>query len=104
MAANPALSSVNESILSQRPHLFSATSVFISQAQYQQMQALVSAVEQVVDLPAYRQTVLDDAPAIAQRDNPTRGVFLGYDFHLSPEGVRLIEINTMQAGHYSIRF
>lgn len=96
--ADPALSSVNESILTQRPHLFSATSVFISQAQYQQMQALVSAVEQVVDLPAYRQTVLDDAPAIAQQANPTRGVFLGYDFHLSPEGVRLIEINTNAGG------
>jgi glutathione synthase/RimK-type ligase-like ATP-grasp enzyme len=62
------------------------------------MQALVSAVEQVVDLPAYRQTVLDDAPAIAQQANPTRGVFLGYDFHLSPEGVRLIEINTNAGG------
>lgn len=96
--ADPALSSVNESILTQRPNLFSATSVFISQAQYQQMQALVSAVEQVVDLPAYRQTVLDDAPAIAQQANPTRGVFLGYDFHLSPEGVRLIEINTNAGG------
>ncbi len=96
--SDPALLSVNESILTLRPNLFSATSVFISLAQRQQMQALIRAVEQVVALPSYRDAAFADAPAIARLVNPTRGVFLGYDFHLSPQGVQLIEINTNAGG------
>lgn len=96
--SDPTLSALGESILTQRPHLFSATSVFISPLQQQQMQQLITAIEQVVALPAYRQAVLHQAPNIAQLSNPARGVFLGYDFHLSPQGVQLIEINTNAGG------
>jgi len=42
--------------------------------------------------------VLSSAPSIAQIDQPTGGVFLGYDFHITDEGPQLIEINTNAGG------
>ena len=38
------------------------------------------------------------APGIARHDPGAQGVFVGYDFHLAPEGPRLIEINTNSGG------
>src|SRR5690606_24537928 len=49
-------------------------------------------------LPAYRDRVLAHAPAIAPHDAGTRSVFLGYGFHLTPSGPKLIEINTNAGG------
>lgn len=80
------------------PHLFSDLPVFISQAQSQQMQMLIAAVESVVALPSYRELVLADSPDIARLDQRARGVFFGYDFHLEGERIGLIEINTNAGG------
>lgn len=81
------------------PHLFSARPVFTSATQITQMADLVRAVESVVALPAYREFVLRDAPAVA-RYNPggVKGVFLGYDFHLEQDRCGVIEINTNAGG------
>ncbi len=81
-----------------RPHLFSATQVFITQPDLERMTDVVHAVEAVSRLPEYRRAVLDRAPAIARADPGPRGVFMGYDFHLTAEGPRLIEINTNAGG------
>ncbi len=86
------------SILETRPHLFSASAVFVSRADVERMAAIIHAVETVVALPAYSETVLSWGPAIAQIDHGPRGVFLGYDFHLGAEGPQLIEINTNAGG------
>jgi len=72
--------------------------VSITQAQACYMAAVVAAIEEVVALPAYRSAVLAWAPQLAQVDPGTPGVLLGYDFHLGPEGPRLIEINTNAGG------
>jgi hypothetical protein len=80
------------------PNLFSTLPVFISQAQSAQMDALIDAIESVVALPAYRARVLGNAAAIACLDQPARGVFFGYDFHLEGERIGLIEINTNAGG------
>lgn len=80
------------------PHLFSAAPVFVDQAQVARMRAVIAAVEHVVALPAYREHVLASAPAIARLAFGPRAVFLGYDFHLSPSGPKLIEINTNAGG------
>jgi hypothetical protein len=63
------------------------------------MADVVSAVESVVALPAYREFILRHAPAIA-RHNPggIKGVFLGYDFHLEEDRCGVIEINTNAGG------
>lgn len=81
------------------PYLFAAQPVFVDAGQLQRMAQVVQAVESVVALPAYREQVLADAPAIA-RLGPSgpRSVFFGYDFHLDHGQLGLIEINTNAGG------
>ena len=80
------------------PHALAARPVFVSAAQLARMSALVKAVESVVSLPAYQETVLARAPAIARHLPGARGVFFGYDFHVARSGMGLIEINTNAGG------
>jgi hypothetical protein len=82
------------------PHLFSQTAVFMSGATLQAIKESIAAIERVVALPAYQQAVLAYAPERAQRDFGPSGVFMGYDFHLSPQGPQLIEINTNAGGAF----
>lgn len=86
------------SLVETQPHLFSAVPVFICRAHAEQMAAVVSALEAVVELPAYQEAALSRAPGIARYDPGARGVFLGLDFHLSEDGPKLIEINTNAGG------
>ena len=85
-------------VMEGRAHLFSDTMVFVGAQDAQRMADLVAAIERVVALPAYRAHVSNWAPASAQDEQAARGVFLGYDFHLDPDGPRLIEINTNAGG------
>ncbi len=80
------------------PHLFSHTPVFLCHEDARRMAAAVRAVEAAIRLPAYRDAVLQWAPAAARHDSGTRGAFLGFDFHLSGDGPKLIEINTNAGG------
>lgn len=80
------------------PHLFSSTPLFVDGADARRMADVVRAVEAAIALPAYRDAALAWAPAIAHHDFGTRGAFLGFDFHLSAEGPKLIEINTNAGG------
>jgi hypothetical protein len=52
----------------------------------------------VVALEDYQNLVLEWAPEIAWRCHGPRGVFFGYDFHLTNNGPKLIEINTNAGG------
>jgi hypothetical protein len=87
-----------EALRRSHPNLFSATAVFAAPADIARMRAVIEAVETVVALPAYRSRALRGAPPGARFDPGTRGVFLGYDFHLGPDGPKLIEINTNAGG------
>ena len=81
------------------PFLFSAHPVFISQQHMQAMSELIGAVESVVALPHYRARVLARSPPIARHDpGGAKGVFFGYDFHVTAEQVGLIEVNTNAGG------
>lgn len=80
------------------PHLFSRTPVFLPAAHAYRMAETVRAVESAVVLPAYRDAMLSLAPEIARHDSGTRGAFLGFDFHHSESGPKLIEINTNAGG------
>lgn len=80
------------------PHLLSAQATFLSAAHAAQMQAVVTAIEQVASHPAYRQAVLAAKPAIARYVPGPIGIFMGYDFHLGETGPQLIEINTNAGG------
>ena len=81
-----------------RPHLFSDTMVFVGEAHLEAMAELAAAVDEVAHLPAYQAAVLAWAPQSARFAPPNAGVFLGYDFHLTVDGPRLIEINTNAGG------
>ena len=80
------------------PHLFSSTAVFASQATVQAIQNAVAAIERTLSLPAWAAQVLPTASAIARADHGPLGVFMGYDFHITPQGPQLIEINTNAGG------
>ncbi|MFO1183517.1 MAG: hypothetical protein U1E56_01865 [Bauldia sp.] len=80
------------------PHLISAQPLFLSGLHAREMQAIVSAIETVARLPAYRQAIGARVPDIAKDAPGPLGVFMGYDFHLSADGPRLIEINTNAGG------
>ena len=82
------------------PHLFSEAPVFLDPEHADEMQRIVAAVESVVGLPAYQQRVLQGAPAIARARKRAAGVFMGFDFHLAPDGPKLIEINTNAGGAF----
>lgn len=87
-------------VLQHQQQLFSHTAVFISPAQWQQLQQLIAAVMRVTELPGYRNQVLANATAIAKQPSPTTGVFMGFDFHLSDAGPQIIEINTNAGGGF----
>jgi hypothetical protein len=81
-----------------RPHLFSATPVFISAHDHSMISRTVAALHRIAALPEYRAAALARATSIALGEFGPEGAFMGYDFHLGAEGPRLIEINTNAGG------
>ena len=98
LQADPASSGLHDLIEQRCPHLFASLPLFISRDHVRAMREVIGAVERVVALPDYRETALAWAPEIARHDPGAAGAFIGYDFHLAPEGPRLIEINTNAGG------
>ncbi len=96
---NPALFDL---VRDRLPSLFSARPVVLSQAQVQRMARLISALESVVALPAYREEVLARSDPIARHPTCAKSVFMGYDFHVHGnehgQGFGLIEVNTNAGG------
>ena len=87
------LSDLPAGLLAARPHLFSAARVRIPAADLAKMREIIAAIERVVALPAWAGFTKVGAGGMAQA-----GVFMGYDFHLTPAGPQLIEINTNAGG------
>ena len=83
-----------------RPNLFSSGPAFLSHAQVREMEAVVAAIETVAELPAFQDAVLAWAPELARVATGPRGAFMGYDFHLTPAGPKLIEVNTNAGGAF----
>lgn len=80
------------------PHLFSNNGLFISHPQLQAMQQAVRVLHQTLLLPAWREHALGQQPELLRMADGPQGVFMGYDFHLTESGPRLIEINTNAGG------
>nr|CRH07109.1 conserved protein of unknown function [Candidatus Magnetococcus massalia] len=80
------------------PQGFVTFPVTLPKSALKQMVAFVRALERVVALPAYRQQVTAQLPEAAQFEHGHGSVMMGYDFHLTEEGPRLIEINTNAGG------
>ncbi len=77
-------------------HLFATSGLFVSQNQLTAMQEAVRVLHEVMTSPVWRQHALAADPAL-ERAGPC-GVFMGYDFHLTESGPKLIEINTNAGG------
>lgn len=80
------------------PNLLSAQPLFLSQPHADIMQKLVTAIETVATLDSYQSAAFEYAPDIVRYQPGAIGVFMGYDFHLTPDGPKLIEINTNAGG------
>ncbi len=89
------LSDLPADLLAARPHLLSPAAVPIAAGDLARMRELIAAVESVVALPAWDALVKVSPHGTAPQPG---GVFMGYDFHLTPEGPQLIEINTNAGG------
>jgi hypothetical protein len=89
-----------DSLKSTHAYLFARSPIFVSRGNVRAMQALVRAVDAVVALQAYREAVLTWAPPMARFEPSAAGALLGYDFHVTPQGPRLIEINTNAGGAF----
>ncbi len=74
-------------------NLFSNAVIFVTAAQVGQMQAVITAVEEVV----VKQPPPQPSP---DGRGSALGVFYGYDFHLNLQGAHLIEINTNAGGAF----
>lgn len=98
LESDPGLTGLAQSIAQTRPNLFSSTVVFLSSGTFDAIVATVAAIERVMALPDYQALALVRAPAIAQHKFGPAGVYMGYDFHVTAEGPRLIEINTNAGG------
>lgn len=85
-------------LIDERPHLFAESVVFVAESSILRQREIIAAIESVIAMPAYQQRVLAYAPETAQFIPKAHGVFFGYDFHLSPTGPQLIEINSNAGG------
>ncbi len=88
------------SIVESHPHLFSATPVFLQAVHVEKMRRVIEEIESIVQLPVYQQAILSQAAPIARIEPRTAGVFMGFDFHITPDGPKLIEINTNAGGAF----
>ncbi|MCK5826030.1 MAG: hypothetical protein KAG93_03280 [Desulfuromusa sp.] len=65
-----------------------------------QMLRLVRLLFRLNQSADYRDRVFPDLPAVAQFDPGHAALMMGYDFHLTANGPRLIEVNTNAGGGY----
>lgn len=85
-------------LVDERPHQYAEALVYIAEATVKRQLEIIDAIESVIALPAYQQQVLAYAPDTARFVPKAHAVFFGYDFHLSPQGPQLIEINSNAGG------
>lgn len=76
----------------------SPTSVALPRRVLARMIRLVRALDSLSRWPAYRLLVEPSLPEIARFNPGHDAVMMGYDFHLTPGGPRLIEVNTNAGG------
>ncbi len=80
--------------------VLSPATVTIPRGALARMIALVRAADRLAAHPAYRDSLAGELPEIARFDPGHAAVLMGYDFHLTPAGPRLIEVNTNAGGFF----
>lgn len=82
------------------PSLFSNVPVFVPAVVLMEMTQVVAAVEAAASLAEYRKAALSWASPLAHPDLGPAGALMGYDFHVTSDGAKLIEINTNAGGAF----
>lgn len=95
---DPLLQGLFDDIVKTRPNLFSATTVFLGPKELDAMKELITVIEKIINLPEFQKIIFERSPEISRTKFGPEGVFMGYDFHMSDEGPKLIEINTNAGG------
>ena len=72
--------------------ILSPATVTIPRAALRQMVRVVHLLDRLSRQAPYRAAVAALAPAVARFDPGHAAVMMGYDFHLTPAGPRLIEV------------
>jgi hypothetical protein len=80
------------------PVPFAQTILALPAAQLAVMRRAIGIAFRTAHSRAYAEHVDCDADAVARYSSGAHGVFMGYDFHLTADGPRLIEINTNAGG------
>lgn len=88
-----------------RPHLFSTTRLWVDAVDLATMAEAIEAIESVLANSAYQAAYAArfEIPLDSSKNEmpiQTPGVLFGYDFHLSANGPKLIEINTNAGGAF----
>ncbi len=100
LETNASLAGMANRLATSHPHLFSNAAVFLDPAIHAMLEHAVAAIERVIALPGYQESALAHASGIARHAFGPVGVFMGYDFHISADTPRLIEINTNAGGAF----
>ena len=74
------------------------TIIALDAAHFSAIQRTVALLDSIAHATAYQAEVDDGADPLVRFEPGNHGVFMGYDFHLSANGPRLIEINTNAGG------
>ena len=91
------------SYLSNRPHMFAGTSVFLSHEDLSDMYEQIDALEAAAKSNVFRKARLSSMPDdLKTAQSATCGVLMGYDFHITATGPKLIEINTNAGGAFLV--
>lgn len=88
-------------LLTDRNALYAGTAVFVRKTDFAEMLRLMEAVETTAAHPTYSAKVVARyRPGLLNIQPATRGLFMGYDFHVTADGPKLIEINTNAGGAF----
>jgi hypothetical protein len=79
------------------PHLFAHTPVYVTESDLAAMLEFARVMERVTALPGWHEPVSEVQESYAPK---VHGVFMGYDFHMTGDGPKLIEINTNAGGAF----
>lgn len=91
---------VLDGLFSAGTSLFSDVPVFLSRARMTEMQTVIDAIYDVASSAAFCAEVLSREPAVARTNLGPKGAFMGFDFHVTEDGPKLIEINTNAGGAF----
>lgn len=92
-----------KNLIADRAHYFASTPVFIAQPTTDEMTRQIKAIEAQIKTPDFQTQVFDrSALAAFAPTKSTQGAFMGYDFHITEDGPKLIEINSNAGGAFIV--